>query len=136
MSTLVRSIPTAITENSLLATPFRVIIPRQLDREDAMAVYEALKSDPNIKLQDPFFLADVSSVFPGVRYDAESWAMDLQPVANIIDALSAEDDELTHDFPDYENPYTGAFVEVDVPEALEDVAEALAVDDLTQPPTN
>lgn len=118
MTTHVRSVPQPTI--GLIATPFKIIIPRQMDVDDAMLVYTSLKEDDHIKLQDPFFLPAISSVFPGTRYGKEGHNNNLRAVANILDGI---------DLP--EKTMQDAFIELDVPEALEDEAEALDVQDLT-----
>ena len=122
---LTRTVPAAVDDRVI--TPFRIIVPRQLEIDDAMAVYKALREHENIKLQDPFFLPDVSSVYPGVYYGQQAWAtftvndehvFNLDQVASILAVLDVDYLEDT-------------FVELDVPESLEDVAEALDVQDLS-----
>jgi len=121
MTVHTRSIPAAAA--NLVATPFRVVVPRQLEIDDAMRIYKALREEPAFRLQDPFFLQNVSSIFPGVHF-GEGPGMDLSPITAKIEAIMA-------DTTDGATIYEDTFVELDVPEDLEDTAEALDVTDLT-----
>jgi len=114
-----RSIPTA-AENSK-ATPFKVFVPRELELEPAKAIWDALRESTSITLADPFALPGVSTVFPGVLFDVVD-SYDLSPVANILTQLEAQYPEALED----------AWVELWVPDALTDEAEALDVTDLTE----
>ena len=116
-----RPIPTAVQGKA--ATPFKVFVPKPLTPETAKPVWEELEKIEGIILADPYALPGVSSVFPGVVFAATAY--DLAPIAA---ALAIAEEANPDDLAD-------SWVELWVPESLEDVAEALDIQDLTQPPT-
>lgn len=119
MTTHLRDIPAAAL--GLTATPFKVFVPKQLTPETARPVWEELEKIEGIILADPFALPGVSSVFPGVLFsDQEGFNLEAVHAALAI-AEEANPDDL-HD----------SWVELWVPESLEDAVEALDVTDLTQ----
>lgn len=121
MTLSARNIPSKAS--ALQPTPFKLFIPKQLTPEVARPVWEALERIPNIILADPFALPGVSSIFPGVLYSETPY--DLAPiVAAFQEAEDANPEDLAN-----------SWVELWVPESLEDEAAALDVQDLTQPPT-
>lgn len=121
MTVIARSIPDAV--HGLAATPFKVFVPKQLTPESARPVWEELEKIEGIILADPFALPGVSSVFPGVLFSVE--AFDLEAIrAAVAIAEEANPDDLAD-----------SWVELWVPESLEDEAKVLDVTDLTQPPT-
>lgn len=118
MTILIRTAPAATDQ--LEVTAFKLFFPRQLTEEQARAVWTQLKTNEWIVLADPFAIEDISTVFPGVVYDYELNALHVP--AALVDALG--DEEYLAD----------GWIELWVSEALEDQAEALDVQDLTQPP--
>lgn len=119
----IRSVPTKAA--NLTATPFRLLVPRELDRAHAMKVWTRLSEADNIKTHDPFVLPGVSTVFPGSFFGEGSHESQLADVAHIVEEL-AKTEWLSEQLAD-------SFVELNVPDAYEDAVEPLAVDDLTQP---
>ena len=121
MTVHTRPIPDAVQGKA--ATPFKVFVPKQLTPETAKPVWEELEKIEGIILADPYALPGVSSVFPGVVFAATAY--DLAPIAA---ALAIAEEANPDDLAD-------SWVEHWVPASLEDVAEALDIQDLTQPPT-
>ena len=120
MTTHTRNIPAGVY--GLAANPFKVFVPKQLTPEAARPIWEELEKIDGVILADPFALPGVSSVFPGILYAPTAY--DLTPIAEALAiAEAANPDDLAD-----------SWVELWVPEALEDAAEALDVVDLTQPP--
>lgn len=123
MTINIRSIPEAAYDR--VAAPFKVFVPKQLTPETARPIWEALEQVDGVVLADPFALPNVSSVFPGVLYRvAEDYEdpYDLIPIARALEAVQEANPEDLAD----------TWVELWVPESLEDAAEALDVIDLTQ----
>lgn len=126
MTINIRSIPEAAYDR--VATPFKVFVPKQLTPETARPIWEALEQVDGVVLADPFALPNVSSVFPGVLYRVAEDYEDPYSLIPIARALEAVQEANPEDLAD-------TWVELWVPESLEDEAEALDIQDLTQPPT-
>lgn len=119
MTVHTRPVPAAVA--GLYATPFKVFVPKQLTPESARPIWEELEKIEGIILADPYALPDVSSVFPGVLYTHDA-DFDLSGIAvALATAEAANPDDLAD-----------SWVELWVPESLEDEAAALDVTDLTQ----
>ena len=118
MTLHIRSTPQAAY--ALETTAFKIFFPRELTQAQARAVWDALRADEYVVLADPFALENVSTVFPGVIYSEDF--NNLERPAALLDALG--DEEYLAD----------GWIELWVPDVLEDQAEALDVIDLTQPP--
>lgn len=119
--TVARSIP----EKALpyTAVPFKLFIPKQLDMEPALRLWQHLRSNQSLVLADPFAAEGVSTVFPGAIYTT---AITVDQVVNHVNELIQKDEDMAEEL-------AGSWVEMWVPDALEDEAEALDVTDLTQP---
>lgn len=120
MTTVVRSNP--LNSEGAYANPFKLFIPRELSEDEARVIWGALREHEDIVLADPFALEGVSTVFPGIFYDTDD-DHDLYPVARLLNNLELDSLE-------------DSWLELWVPDAYEDQAEALAVDDLTDPRNN
>lgn len=117
---------TSVPEKALtvFATPFRIIVPKQLDREAALALFTALRENEAIKVQDPFWLQDVSCVFPATIFTE---SLDFgAALEDVRDAIADVVEELSSEFGD------DIVIELDVPDSMTD-AVVLDVTDLTQP---
>ncbi|QJD49882.1 hypothetical protein QDW19_gp67 [Microbacterium phage AvGardian] len=97
------------------AVPFKLILPRQLEPEQARPVWEALEAHGKIVLADPFALPGVSTVFPGVLYarSGSSLAQGLKQVAAVVDTLQ---DSLSEELAD-------GWVELWVTDSMADAVE-------------
>lgn len=125
MTIIIRDIPESVDHKA--AVPFKLFVPRDLDREAALSGYQALAGVDTIVLADPFIAEGVSSVFPGIIYVDEASA-----TAYRADALALVAAALAPAVSDWPEAYEDAWIELWMPEAYEPAAEALAVDDLTQ----
>lgn len=119
---LVRTPPAKLAMLDVQATPFKLMIPKELTQEDARVLYDALLQHDGIVLADPFALIGVSTVFPGIFYNMDP-NFKLEPVAELLGALDLESLE-------------DSWLEVWAPETYDDVAEALDITDLTNPSSN
>ncbi len=118
MTTHIRNVPAAV--QGLAATPFKVFVPKQLTPETARPVWEELEKIEGVVLADPFALPGVSSVFPGILYSDRPFDL-----ASVGAALAVAEAANQADLAD-------SWVELWVPEHLEDEALALDVQDFTQ----
>ncbi|QDP45083.1 hypothetical protein QDW22_gp65 [Microbacterium Phage DirtyBubble] len=95
--TIITSIPKQAAGTK--AVPFKLILPRQLEPEQARPIWEALEGHGKVVLADPFALPGVSTVFPGVLYarSGTSLANGLKQVAAVVDALQEDHSEALAD---------------------------------------
>lgn len=89
MTILIASVPKKAA--GLKAVPFKLMIPRQLEPEQARPIWEALEAHGQVVLADPFALPGVSTVFPGVLYarSGTSLSNGLKQVARLVEPLEA-----------------------------------------------
>lgn len=112
MPVISRRIPAAVHNRPV--TPFKIIVPRELPTDVALEVYKELKAyDTSIKLHDPYFIPDISSVFIGNYFGSKARDKDLSGVVKKVQKLQDRFPEALAD----------TFVEYDVPEGLEDPVE-------------
>ncbi|QTF82241.1 hypothetical protein SEA_ALBRIGHT_66 [Microbacterium phage Albright] len=95
--------------------PFKIILPRQLEPEQAKPIWEALEAHDKVVLADPFALPGVSTVFPGVLYarSGTSLANGLKAVAALLKPL---DESLAEELSD-------GWVELWVTDSMVDAVE-------------
>lgn len=122
MTTVIaRTIPTA--SEPYHANPFKLFIPRELEEAPARAIWTHLRENHSIVLADPFAMPGVSTVFPGILFDVAA-GFHVDQVVNALNELAQKDEAVAEALAD-------SWVELWVPEALEDQAAPLDVTDLT-----